>query len=165
MDEPTNHLDIASREALETALSDYDGTMLMVSHDRYFINKLADRILYLTPTGIIEYEGNYDAYLAGRQNAVKEEKPTAPAEEKGLEYKERKRIEAEKRKNLNRFAKVETLIEETENQIAELTRECENPEIASDYIKLGEISSQIESLRSQLDEYMDEWERLQELTE
>ena len=165
MDEPTNHLDIASREALETALSDYDGTMLMVSHDRYFINKLADRILYLTPTGIIEYEGNYDAYLTGRQNAAKEEKPTAPAEEKGLEYKERKRIEAEKRKNLNRFAKVETLIEETENQIAELTRECENPEIASDYIKLGEISGQIESLRTQLDEYMDEWERLQELIE
>ena len=61
MDEPTNHLDIESREALENALSDYDGTMIMVSHDRYFINKLADRILYLTPNGVESYSGDYDS--------------------------------------------------------------------------------------------------------
>lgn len=64
MDEPTNHLDIESREALENALSDYDGTMIMVSHDRYFINKLADRILYLTPNGVESYSGDYDSFVA-----------------------------------------------------------------------------------------------------
>ncbi len=161
MDEPTNHLDIHSREALETALSDYDGTMLMVSHDRYFINKLADRILYLTPDGVVEYIGNYEAYLANRQVEANEKQPEAPAEEKGRDYKERKRLEAEKRKTLNRFAKVEALIEETENQIAQLSQESENPDIASDYVKLTELSTQIDSLRHTLDGYMDEWEELQ----
>ncbi len=130
MDEPTNHLDIISREALETALTDYDGTMLMVSHDRYFINRLADRILYLTPNGIVEYAGNYNDYLVGRQKttaaAEKEDKP----QEKVFAYDERKRLDAQKRKTLNRFSKVESLIEETENRIAELSRESSDPEIS-----------------------------------
>ena len=91
MDEPTNHLDIASREALESALYDYDGTMLMVSHDRYFINKLADRILYLTHDGIAAFDGNYDDYLENRQVLRAAEKPEEKAEEKGRDYKERKR--------------------------------------------------------------------------
>lgn len=161
MDEPTNHLDIASREALETALSDYDGTMLMVSHDRYFINKLADRILYLTPNGIIEYNGNYDDYLAGKQAIMTVKKTENKPEEKGRDYKERKRLEAEKRKILNRYSKVEQLIDTTEEKITELVRECDNPEIASDYVKLSEISAQIDTLRNELDGYMKEWETLQ----
>lgn len=101
MDEPTNHLDIASREALETALSGYDGTMLMVSHDRYFINKLADKIFYLTPNDVIEYDGNYDDYLSGRRKTTTVKKTEDRAEEKGRDYKERKRLEAEKQKILN----------------------------------------------------------------
>lgn len=159
MDEPTNHLDIASREALEASLADYDGTMLMVSHDRYFINRLADRILYLTPDGVMEYTGNYEDYLEARQEVpVKEPEPKI--EEKANDYKERKRLEAEKRKIQNRFAKVEALIEETEQKITALTQESEVPEIASDYIKLGEIMAQIDALHQALDEYMEEWETL-----
>ena len=161
MDEPTNHLDIASREALESALYDYDGTMLMVSHDRYFINKLADKILYLTRDGIKVYDGNYEDYLEGRQVYIAAEKPAEKAEEKSRDYKEKKRIEAEKRKILNRYAKVEELIDTTEKNIAELELAYEDPEIASDYEKLGEISSQIDMLRSELDKLVEEWESLQ----
>jgi len=161
MDEPTNHLDIASREALESALYDYDGTMLMVSHDRYFINKLADRILYLTHDGITAFDGNYDDYLENRQQLCAAEKHEEKAEEKGRDYKERKRQEAEKRKILNRYAKVEELIDSTEKKIAELEAAYDDPGIASDYEKLGEISGQIDALKGELDGLMEEWESLQ----
>ncbi len=161
MDEPTNHLDIASREALESALYDYDGTMLMVSHDRYFINKLADRILYLTHDGVAAFDGNYDDYLENRQQLRTAEKPEEKAEEKGRDYKERKRQEAEKRKILNRYAKVEELIDTTEKKIAELEAAYDDPGIASDYEKLGEISGQIDALKGELDGLMEEWESMQ----
>lgn len=161
MDEPTNHLDIISREALEKALFDYDGTMLMVSHDRYFINMLADRILYLTPDGVIEYEGNYDDYLNGRQELVEETKVEEEVSEGYLDYQEKKRYEASKRKVFNRFAKVEELIEANDKKIDELTKECENPSIATDYVKLTELSNSIKELRNQQDSLMEEWEELQ----
>ena len=161
MDEPTNHLDIASREALESALYDYDGTMLMVSHDRYFINKLADRILYLTHDGIAAFDGNYDDYLENRQVLRAVMKPEEKAEEKGRDYRERKRQEAEKRKILNRYAKVEELIDTTEKKITELEAAYDDPGIASDYEKLGEISGQIDALKGELDGLMEEWESLQ----
>ena len=161
MDEPTNHLDIASREALESALYDYDGTMLMVSHDRYFINKLADKILYLTHDCIQVYDGNYDDYLEGKEALAAAEKPKEKKEEKGLDYKERKRVEAEKRKILNRYSKVEELIEVTEQKISELEIRYNDPEIGSDYARLGEISSEIDTHHRELDELMEEWEALQ----
>ena len=161
MDEPTNHLDIASREALESALYDYDGTMLMVSHDRYFINKLADKILYLTHDGIKVYDGNYDDYLEGEESLKTLAKPEVKKEEKGLDYKEKKRIEAEKRKIQSRYNKVEALIEANEQKTVELEALYNDPEIASDYARLGEISSEIERLRQELDELMEEWESLQ----
>lgn len=160
MDEPTNHLDIASREALESALYDYDGTMLMVSHDRYFINKLADKIIYLTADGVRVFDGNYDSYLECKE-ALTAEKPQERKEERGLEYKEKKRIEAERRKLLNRYSKVEELIESAEQRISELEEMYNNPEIASDYGKLGEISSEIDKLHKEIDTLMEEWEDLQ----
>jgi ATP-binding cassette subfamily F protein 3 len=161
MDEPTNHLDIASREALESSLYDYDGTMLMVSHDRYFINKLADKIIYLTHDGIKVYDGNYDSYLEGKQALVSTIKSEEIKEEKGLEYKERKRIEAEKRKMLNRYKKVEELIEADEQRVSELEKAFNDPNIASDYARLGEISSEIENLHKEINDLMEEWESLQ----
>ncbi|MBO5223174.1 MAG: ABC-F type ribosomal protection protein [Clostridia bacterium] len=161
MDEPTNHLDISSREALESALYDYDGTMLMVSHDRYFINKLADKILYLTPNGIIQFEGNYDDYLDAKQKIAELNKPEESTEEKSRDYRERKKQISEKRKLLNRYAKVEELIETNEKKIAELEKAYYAPEIASDYEKLSQISAQIDSLRIDVDNLMEEWETLQ----
>ncbi|MBE5733290.1 MAG: ABC-F type ribosomal protection protein [Clostridiales bacterium] len=161
MDEPTNHLDISSREALESALYDYDGTMLMVSHDRYFINKLADKILYLTPNGVVEFEGNYEDYLDGKEKIAELNKTDDIVEEKGIEYKERKKLIAEKRKLLNRYTKVEELIEASEKKIAELEKNYYDPQIASDYEKLSEISAQMNSLRLEVDKLMEEWESLQ----
>lgn len=130
-------------------------------HDRYFINKLADRILYLTPHGIMEYTGNYDAFFASRQKATAAKKAEDKPQAKALDYNERKRFEAQRRKTLNRFAKVEEFIVETENKITELTWESDDPEIATDYVRLNEISDQIEALRRELDGYMEEWETLQ----
>ena len=161
MDEPTNHLDIASREALESTLYDYDGTMLMVSHDRYFINKLADKIIYLTGNGVKVFDGNYDNYLEYKESLALTEKSDEKKEERGHDYKERKRIEAEKRKLINRYNKVEELIGANEKKIAELQLAYNDPEISSDYARLGEISLEIENLSKELDMLMEEWEDLE----
>lgn len=161
MDEPTNHLDIISREALEKSLIDYDGTMLMVSHDRYFINKLADRILYLTSDGITEYEGNYEDYLNGRQEVTIEEKVQEPVSQGLFDYKEKKRIEGERRKVFNRFKKVEELIDANDKKLEELNKEYVDPRISSDYAKLTEISNSISEINCKQEELMEEWEELQ----
>lgn len=161
MDEPTNHLDISAREALESALYDYDGTMLMVSHDRYFINKLADKILYLTSSGIKVFEGDYDDYLEGKEQFLKETSVGEKKEDKSLDYKEKKRIEAERRKLLNRHAKVEQLISDTEGKIARLESLYDDEEIATNYEKVCEISSKIDGLKLELDALFSEWEELQ----
>ena len=158
MDEPTNHLDIDSREALEEALKDYDGTMLMVSHDRYFINKLADRILYMDENGLTSYIGDYDYYVEHRKAEAAEK---APAEAKNLDYKEQKRQEAQKRKTLNRFNKVEELIGETEAEIEELSNGFLDPELATDFVRAAELQKQIDEANARLDALMEEWETLE----
>lgn len=159
MDEPTNHLDIASREALETALTDYDGTMLMVSHDRYFINKMADRILYLTPQGIENYIGGYDDFLSKKSDTKphEEKKVTAGA----IDYKEQKRLEAQKRKTLNRFSKVEEEIALVEAQIEDKNNELASEQVATDYVKATEITNEVNELSTRLDALYAEWEELQ----
>jgi ATP-binding cassette subfamily F protein 3 len=160
MDEPTNHLDIDSREALENALKDYDGTMLMVSHDRYFINKLADRILYMTPDGLTSYGGGYDYFMEHRKIEQTNEKEV---EVKNLDYKEQKRLEAQKRKVVNRFKKVEELIGEAETEIEEKTKGFEDPEIAVDFVKAAELQKEIDAVNERLETLMNEWEELQEI--
>ena len=159
MDEPTNHLDIQSREALEKALSDYDGTMLMVSHDRYFINKLADRIIYMTSDGLKSFTGNYDEFLA--KNTVTETEEKVAEKPKNLDYQEQKRIQAEKRKVLNRFNKVEELIEQLEVEVEEINSEMQKPELALDFTKLNELSKLAEDKNNEIMELMEEWEQLQ----
>ena len=159
MDEPTNHLDIQSREALEKALSDYDGTMLMVSHDRYFINKLADRIIYMTSDGLKSFTGNYDEFLAKNTVTATEEK--IAEKPKNLDYQEQKRIQAEKRKVLNRFNKVEELIEQLEVEVEEINSEMQKPELALDFTKLNELSKLAEDKNNEIMELMEEWEQLQ----
>ena len=161
MDEPTNHLDIDSREALENALSDYDGTMLMVSHDRYFINKLADRIIYMTEDGLESYNGGYDYFLEHRRTeTVEKEKKEIP---KNIEYKEHKRLAAEKRKVINRFKKVEENISSLEDEIDIKNKLFENPEIATDFVKANDLQKEIDTLESELEKYFYEWEELQAL--
>lgn len=163
MDEPTNHLDIESREALEKALDGYDGTMLMVSHDRYFINKLADRILYMTPDGIKSFSGNYDEYLA--LNEEQKDAPKKKASENKLNYQEKKRAEAEKRKVLNRLKKTEEEIALCEEKIKAKEEEINSPEFASDYVKLGELSQELAQMNDELERLYADWEEVREIVE
>lgn len=159
LDEPTNHLDITSREALENALQEYDGTLLMVSHDRYFINKLATGILELNENGVNSYIGNYDYYLERR---VAEQPSAQPAESKGAnEYKERKAKESEKRRLLGKISRLEQEIAELEEQIARLEEKLGSEEIAADYEKLMQASQEHRELKDKLDENYILWEELQ----
>lgn len=162
LDEPTNHLDIESREALEEALRNYDGTLLIVSHDRYFINKLADRILYMTDSGLDNYIGDYDNFTEKRKGAATVEIETKAEEKpKNTDYREQKRLQAEKRKTLNRFTKVEELITSLEEEIERLNAEMLKPEYSADFTKLAELSRECEAKDLELTSLMEEWETLQ----
>ncbi len=156
LDEPTNHLDILSREALEDALLSYEGTMLIVSHDRYFINKLADRIYKLEKEGTKEFKGNYDFYLAHdeKKEAIKEVK------EKNTSYKEKKEQESQERKRKNRIAKIEEEIAKNDAEIAKLEELSLSQEVGTDYEKALEISQKISELQRANDELYEEWGEL-----
>ncbi len=168
LDEPTNHLDIGSREALEDALSGYNGTLFMVSHDRYFINKLADRVLFMTPNGLEAFHGGYDDFLAKVQQAS----PKEPAKREtvgagGQAYKERKKRESDLRKLKTQVSRLETQIAQTEEQIASLKEQLELPEVVCDYKKMMEITQQLEETEALAEEYTLAWaqasEQLEEL--
>lgn len=161
MDEPTNHMDIESKEALENALADYDGTMLIVSHDRYFIDKLADKIYYLDNSGMTLYNGNYSYFTEKFKNSeateVKEKKQTAAA----VDYREQKRIESEKRKKQTKIKRTEDEITELESRITELNEELQSPEVSADYEKAMKISDGLAELNVSLEEKYALWEELQ----
>lgn len=165
LDEPTNHLDIGSCEALENALLGYDGTLFVVSHDRYLINKLADKIYYLTPSGTTLYLGNYDAYLEARQ---KQEAAKAAAEAENENavpkantvYKQKKERASEIRKRRAALSKCEREIEAAEAEIDTLNGQFSNPETASDYEKMMEITNKITEQKALADSLMNDWTEL-----
>lgn len=165
LDEPTNHLDIGSCEALENALLGYDGTLFVVSHDRYLINKLADKIYYLTPSGTTLYLGNYDAYLEARQ---KQEAAKAAAEAKNENavpkantvYKQKKERASEIRKRRAALSKCEREIEAAEAEIDTLNEQLSDPETASDYGKMMEITNKITEQKALADSLMNDWTEL-----
>lgn len=165
LDEPTNHLDIGSCEALENALLGYDGTLFVVSHDRYLINKLADKIYYLTPSGTTLYLGNYDAYLEARQ---KQEAAKAAAEAENENavpkantvYKQKKERASEIRKRRAALSKCEREIEAAEAEIDTLNEQLSNPEAASDYEKMMEITNKITEQKALADSLMNDWTEL-----
>lgn len=152
LDEPTNHLDILSREALENALQEYDGTMLIVSHDRYFINKLANKIYKITKSGAKEFLGNYDYYL---QNNIEE--ISKIVKEKNTSYKEKKEQEAAIRKKNNRMKKIEEEIATNEEKIKELEAIASSDENSTDYIKVMELSEEIEKIKNINECLYEEW--------
>lgn len=157
LDEPTNHLDIASREALEEALDGFSGTILAVSHDRYFINRLATRVVHMDENGSQSYEGNYDYYIEKRKDGVikKEETPKKTAAD---DYKEQKMQAAAKRKAENDAKKAETRISELEEEIETLNEELASEAVATDYVKAQEISERIEGLNDELHKQYEIWE-------
>lgn len=163
LDEPTNHLDAFSREELENTLLDYSGTMLIVSHDRYFINKLASRILELTPTGVNEYLGNYDEYI-DRKNKVASQEVVEKKEtvKKVNDYLLKKERRSQLLKMKNRLAKVEEEIENTELEIDEINSKL----TTSDYEELMDLTAKLDRKTQYRDILYTEWEELSErLTE
>lgn len=162
LDEPTNHLDLASREVLEEALDDYEGTILAVSHDRYFINRIADRIFYFEGTALKELKGNYDDYLALKASAEAEEKPKKTVGSGGAAYKQQKEEAARQRKLKTQLEKVEKEIEELEIRQTETEEKLCNPETAADYEKVASLSEELEMIKEQLQSKMELWESLSE---
>lgn len=157
LDEPTNHLDITSCEALENALMGYDGTMFIISHDRYLINKLADRIYYLTPNGVKEYLGSYDAYTLTVQNAAQLTAAQKPEKSpKTNDYKQKKERESERRKLNTRITRAEAEIDRLDALIAEKTDLLSS---MTDYKEAMELSGEIEQLRTKQEEVMADWEQ------
>ena len=167
LDEPTNHLDINSCEALEAALKEYEGTLLIVSHDRYLINALADRIFYLTAEGIRVYEGSYEEYLKKAEPFRK--KPaasdTAPKQEKQVEYKKKKELDSQRRKARARLGRLEKEISDAEDRLSELNDYLNSPEVSSDYERLMKTTDEISQTESALEVMYEEWEELSELTQ
>ena len=162
LDEPTNHLDIASREALEQALLGYDGTLLAVSHDRYFINRLATKAVVLTKQGIQACGENYTAYLAWKQAQVPQQAAPPAVEKKENVYLQRKQQAAAARKAAADVRRVEALISEAEERQSALQQQLQQPDIAADYQRIAEITAELEMLDRQLDEWMEQWEQLQQ---
>lgn len=171
LDEPTNHLDIFSKEILENAINNYEGTVLYVSHDRYFINKTATKIIELSKDGVKEYLGNYDYYIEKKNTAKREEmlfgeKTHQPEKqeisETKLSYQEQKEQQAKERKLKNQIKKLETEIEETEVKIQALEEELMKPEIATDADKARDFFDQKTDLETHLNELYDKWESIQE---
>ena len=164
LDEPTNHLDIQSKEVLEKALENYDGTILAVSHDRYFIQKLANNIFVMKDNGITQYKCSYSEFEEilekGKEEVRAETAIKKPKEQS--DYAKRKQIAAEERKKKNRLEALEKKIKETEDEKANLEKSLEDPEISTDFTKLAEISKKIEELQKVADELFEEWSSLAE---
>jgi ATP-binding cassette subfamily F protein 3 len=165
LDEPTNHLDIMSKEILETALNAYEGTVLYVSHDRYFINKTASRILELTQREFVNYIGNYDYYLEKKDTlspTAVTENVSKPVEDTAvkLDWKQRKEEQQKARKRENDIKKCEARIEELENQGAELDTQMSLPEIATNSVKLQELACERTKVDEELSALYEKWEEL-----
>ena len=159
LDEPTNHLDIASREALEQALMDYEGTLFIVSHDRYFVNRLADRLYYMDEDGLTEYAGNYDYYEERRPEKVREVEVKQKSAQ-AISYKERRERESQARKRKGLIERTEKRIEQISEEISALDESLSTPEVASDYSRVLEISAQREQLQSEEDQLYAQLEEL-----
>lgn len=163
LDEPTNHLDIMSKEILEQALNRYTGTVLYVSHDRYFINQTASRILELDENGITEYLGNYDYYLEKKQEKVMTSTVKAQADsEAKQDWKARKEEEAAKRKRENDIKKIEDLIEKNETEMAEVDEQLTDSANGNNVSLLMELTKRRKELEESLEELYSKWEELSE---
>ena len=169
LDEPTNHLDITSKEILEDALNQYTGTVLYVSHDRYFINRTATRILDLTGQTLINYIGNYDYYLEKKETMEQihlsqpvSNKPgqTAAVSETKQDWKAHKEEQARLRKRENDLKKTEKAIEELEQRDGEIDSLLALEEVYTDHVRLAELNKEKEAIASELEELYQKWEEL-----
>lgn len=169
LDEPTNHLDITSKEILEEALSNYEGTVLYVSHDRYFINKTATRILDLTNQKLVNYIGNYDYYLEKKEELtqiyapdIQEEAVETKTSAVKLDWKQQKEEQARLRKKENDLKKTEALIEELETRDSKIDEEMAKPEVATNVAECVRLSKEKAEIVQKLEELYEKWEELAE---
>ena len=167
LDEPTNHLDIVSKEILENALNSYTGTILYVSHDRYFINTTATRIIELANRSIVNYIGNYDYYIEKRDILSKKPEPETNILENEPSVNDSKLSWQQSREEQNRIKKLKNEVKKTEEKISELEElisrideEYSNPEISSDTAKLMELHTKSESCKAELDDLYAKWDEL-----
>ena len=173
LDEPTNHLDMMTKEVLENALAEFGGTIILVSHDRYLLNKVADRIIEIKTDEVNSYEGDFDAYaeaVAAQQQALQaaeNEKKQAAAQEAYEQSKQQshrsKQQRANDAKRRERIRALEKEIESAEQLIAKLESEIADPDIASDYALINEKCSQLDEARNAIEEKMDEWAELADM--
>ncbi|KJR98376.1 MAG: multidrug ABC transporter ATP-binding protein [Peptococcaceae bacterium BRH_c4a] len=162
LDEPTNHLDVYSREVLEEALSHYEGTVLFVSHDRYFLNKLATRVIEISPSGVRGFSGDYDSFLAkkGLFEDTPDRSSSQPTgkDKARLSYRQEKEARRLEEKRLRQISDLERSIEETESLITSLEAETYSPEIYQNLDLLLEKNTHLERLRTRLDSYYTQWD-------
>ena len=157
LDEPTNHLDIMSKEALENALMQYDGTLFVISHDRYFINKLATKIYAITPDGEICINGGFDDYIKSLEKPSLKE--TVVSSNK-IDYKQQKEYESQKRKLATNIKRAEEKISELEAKIEEINKKLTCDDITSDYEQIVVLTDQLNEYNVELEVQMIEWENL-----
>ena len=172
LDEPTNHLDIASKEILEHALNDYTGTLLYVSHDRYFINQTATRILDLVNQKFVNYIGNYDYYLEKKEeltaaytsevNASDSASPASAPSENKLSWQEQKEAQAKERKRQNDLRKTEERITALEERDSEIDQLMMKEEIFTNSVKCQELAQEKATIAEELEELYEKWEELEE---
>lgn len=170
LDEPTNHLDLNTKEVLEDVLAAFEGTIILVSHDRYLINKVADRIIEIKPNEVNCFEGDFDTYSEAVRAAEKARAETEAAQKQAVreeEYRQLKEVKYRSKeqraldaKRRNRIRELEGMIEQAENDISALEAEIANPEIAADYELVSEKCTQLEAAKTQLDEMLEEWAEL-----
>ena len=165
MDEPTNHLDIEAKEVLEKALASYDGTLLFVSHDRYFINQLANKIVAVRDGHAKIYEDNYSYYLdekAKQAQAEAEKAPAAPqlvkTSDSKLSYQEQKKRDSEKRKLQRLVDQAEQQLAELEAKEADIQQQMADPAIAADFSKLGPLQEDLTAVQEELEKVSAQWE-------
>lgn len=170
-DEPTNHLDLPSKEALEKALVEFTGTLIFVSHDRYFLNAIPTKIMEMTPDGLRIYEGNYDYYVEKSQQLEQKEAAQKPEQKEAAKsestataatYNRGKQQRSENARRRSRMAQLEKLMEEAEAECAQLQQEIGSSSIASDYALLTEKCDRLEELKGLSEQYMEEWLLLSE---
>ena len=169
LDEPTNHLDIDSKEILENALRNYTGTVLYVSHDRYFINQTATRILDLKNQKLVNYIGNYDYYLEKKEELTAIYAPSATetavqetVSESKLSWQQQKEEQARERKRQNDLAKTEKAIARLEDRDREIDDLMSQPEIGTNVAKCTELSKEKAEIAEKLEELYEKWEELAE---
>jgi ATP-binding cassette subfamily F protein 3 len=167
LDEPTNHLDIASKEILEEALNSYTGTVLYVSHDRYFINQTATRILDLTHQVIVNYIGDYDYYLEKKESlteiyapAMETSKASQSTSENKLSWQQQKEEQALLRKKQNELKRTEERIEELENRDREIDETLVLPDVCTNIGRCAELSREQQKIKEELESLYEKWEEL-----